>query len=104
MELESVWHELIKEGQETMVKKIAEFLNGSYEPKTGVLRTFGEYDTKPTIINKIDGEALEPENVFLYLKRKFPTLSEDFLKQVMLDWYNGKFKTEKYTLSKTVAM
>ena len=104
MELESVWYELIKENQEVIIKNVVGFLNSSYEPKAGVFRTFGEYKTKPAIINKIDGEALEPENVMLYLKRKFPSLNDEFLKQIMMDWYNGKFKNEKYSLSKTMTM
>lgn len=107
MKIVNVYKELISEsGTESMVERIIELLDASYQPKIGVTRhdALGEYHKKPVIINRIDGEVIEIDNLIDYIGKDFNNLDYDFIKQVIYDWGNGVVKKGKYQLSKNVPM
>jgi hypothetical protein len=87
---------------ELMVKKVVDDLNLNYEPVVGTYRTGGEYFEKPIIKIKADGEKITPQRLLDYLQYKNPSLGDEFLKQVILDWVNGDL--DEYSLSKNVRM
>lgn len=96
---------LIKENKsdyDVFLPKIIEDLDKNYEPEMGVYRQGGEYFEKPMIKIKVDNEQITPKDLLLYLKNKHKHLSEEFLKQLILDWINGDIKDNR--LSKNVAL
>jgi len=91
---------------ELILKKIVNDLNLNYTPLAGTYRKGGEYFEKPMIKIEADGEMISPKGLLEYLKYKNGKLTDAFLKQVILDWVNGKFEgeTKNYSLSKNVRM
>ena len=87
---------------ELMVKKIVDDLNLNYEPIVGTYRKGGEYFEKPIVKIKADGETTTPKELLTYLKFKNKSLSEKFIRQVLLDWVNGDI--DGYSLSKNVSL
>lgn len=85
-----------------MVKKVVDDLDHNYEPIVGTYRKGGEYFEKPIVRIKADNDKITPKELFDYLKYKNKTLSDAFLKQVILDWVNGDIKD--YSLTKNVSM
>lgn len=106
MDMIKIYKELINESQSGVIEKMVSFLNSSYEPKIGVKRDedLDEYDTEPSIVNKIDGEVIERDNLLDYLRSKFGKVSTEFVDQVINDWMAGKFKNGDFQLSKNVPM
>jgi hypothetical protein len=86
----------------TMVKKLKDFLDKSYEPVEKLVRQGGEYFEKPMLMVKADEEIISPKDVYEYLKTKFE-VSDEFVKQVIRDWMFNKI-SEDYQLSKNVSM
>lgn len=91
-----------KSDYDIFLPKIIEDLNKNYEPEIGVYRQGGEYFEKPMIKVKTDNEQITPKDLLFYLKNKHKHLSEEFLKQLILDWINGDIKDNR--LSKNVAL
>lgn len=85
-----------------MVKRIKEDLDKNYEPIQKFVREGGEYSEKPMIMVKADEEAITPKDLFEYLKFKYK-MGDDFTKQVIRDWVDGKI-TEDFRLSKNVKL
>ena len=105
MEIVNAYSELILENQQKVViKHIVDLLNKSYAPTVGISREMGEYHQQPVIQNVIDEEPIKPANVVDYIKSKFKDLRDEFIEQVVRDWYDGKFKNGQYELSKIEAM
>ena len=104
MKIVKIYNELINENQGAVIAKIVELLNSSYEPKIGIKRDFDEYFTKPAILNKVDEELISPVMLLDYLKSKFRNVSGEFIEQVIRDWFNGKYKSGEYQLSKNIPM
>jgi hypothetical protein len=92
----------IEEGtrHESCVKRVVDDLNSNYTPAVGTFKKGGEYHDTQMITNEVDGELIEPAALLDYLKYKYE-YSDEFLKQVMNDWYSGKLKNS-YVLSKNV--
>lgn len=88
---------------ELMVKKVVDDLNLNYEPVVGTYRKGGEYFEKPIVNIKADGEKTTPKELYEYLKFKNKSVSSEFLKQVILDWLNGRIDGD-YSLSKNVSL
>jgi len=86
---------------ELMVKKIVDDLNLNYEPIVGTYRKGGEYFEKPIVKVKADGETTTPKELLDYLKFKNKSVSDKFIRQVLLDWINGDI--DGYSLSKNVS-
>lgn len=86
----------------SIVKQMKEELDANYESIDNFVREGGEYFEKPMIRVKADNEIMTPKSLFQYLKFKYKT-NEEFTKQVIRDWVDGKI-TDDYRLSKNVAM
>lgn len=91
---------------ELVLNNIIGELKLNYEPIVGTYRKGGEYFEKPMIKIKADGEMITPKELLKYLNFKNKTMSDEFLKQIIFDWVNGKFDgvTKDYSLSKNVKM
>lgn len=86
-----------------LVKKVVDDLNLNYEPIVGTYRKGGEYFEKPIVKIKTDGQTTTPKELLDYLKFKNKSLGEKFLRQIILDWVNGKID-DNYSLSKNVSL
>ncbi len=84
-----------------ILKSIAEDLDLNYEPSVGTKEIGNEFFNEPLINKKVNGETITPALLFDYLKQKY-SVSEDFVKQVIDDWYKGTLK-ETGRLSKNVS-
>ena len=88
-----------------ILKTAVNFIDLNYATEVGTYRQGGEYFEKPMIHVKADDNMIPPKELLSYLKYKFGNLSDAFLRQVILDWCNGKIpKNGKYKLSKNVAL
>ena len=87
---------------ELLVKKIVDDLNLNYEPIVGTYRKGGEYFEKPIVKIKADGQTTTPKELLDYLKFKNKSVSDKFIKQIILDWANGDI--DGYSLSKNVSL
>jgi len=90
--------------QNKMVETIIGYLNNYYEPIVGVFAGEQEYTTGGLIHNNIDGTTLSPKALKDHLKYKFGNLSDEFMEQVISDWFNGKVDNNNNLLSKPVSM
>lgn len=90
---------------ELILKKVVDDINLNYTPIAGTYRKGGEYFEKPMIKVEADGSMITPKDLLEYLNFKNKNLSDKFLKQVILDWVNGRFsKSKDYSLSKNITM
>ena len=85
-----------------LVKQMKEELDANYAPIEKFVREGGEYFEKPMIQVKADEEVITPKSLFEYLKYKYKG-SDDFIKQVIRDWVDGKI-SDTYELSKNVSL
>lgn len=76
--------------QTSIVKKIVKFLDSSYEPAIGTVKKGGEYHDKGMVKNTVNNDIISDAALLDYLKYKFEGLGDEFLKQVISDWFNGK--------------
>lgn len=90
---------------ELILQRVVNDINLNYEAVAGTYRKGGEYFEKPMIKVNADGEMITPKDLLEYLNFKNKNLSNAFLKQVILDWANGRFSGIKdYSLSKNITM
>lgn len=90
---------------EMILKRVVDDLNLNYTPIAGTYRKGGEYFEKPMIKIEADGDMITPKELLVYLRYKNKNLSDAFLKQIILDWANGRFSGKKeYSLSKNVSI
>jgi hypothetical protein len=87
---------------ETLVQKIVDELNMNYEPIKSFERNNGEYKESPMVRIKVDGDEIAVKDLFKYLKNKWK-IGDEFIKQVIRDWFTGKIK-DGNNLSKNVAI
>lgn len=85
-----------------MVKRMKEELDQNYAPIEKFVREGGEYFSEAMIMVKADEEVITPKALFEYLKYKYK-MGDDFIKQVVRDWVDGKI-TDDYRLSKNVPL
>lgn len=85
-----------------MVRRMKEELDNNYAPIEKFVREGGEYFSEAMIMVKADEEVITPKALFEYFKYKYD-LGEDFIKQVIRDWVDGKI-TDDYRLSKNVPL
>lgn len=95
--------ELLTEAEyhEVMVKEIAADLTANYDRAHETFESGNDYSKRRVFQNKVDEEPITPHNLLEYLKGKYD-VNEEFLKQVMNDWFDGKIKDNK--LSKNVGV
>jgi hypothetical protein len=92
---------LVKENvNKNIVKQVGNYLDTYYQPSYGTYKNKGEYNNTPMIMNKVDEELITPKNLLKHLIDKFE-LSQDFLSQIIRDWYDGQLDGE-FMLSKNV--
>ena len=82
------------------IKKMKEDLDMNYEFTNKFVREGGEYFEEPMIMVKVDEEVITPKALYEYMKYKYKT-NEEFAKQVIRDWVDGKI-TDDYRLSKNI--
>lgn len=85
-----------------MVKRMKNELDKNYAPIEKFVREGGEYFEKPMIMIKADEEVITPKSLFEYMKSKYKT-SDEFTKQVIRDWVDGKI-TDDFRLSKNIPL
>ena len=88
--------------KETLIKRIVDDLDMNYESTKGTYKKGGEFFEEAMIANKVNGEMMTGKSLLDYMKYKYK-LDDDFLKQIIDDWYKGKID-KTYTLSKNVSM
>ena len=88
--------------QEALIKRIKADLDLNYEPSRGTYKKGGEYFDEPMIMNKVNQELMTPKSLFDYMKYKYQ-LGDDFIKQIIDDWYNGNLD-DYGRLSKNVSL
>ena len=89
-------------GHQLMVSKIVDNLNLNYEPSFGTYKKGGEFFETPMLHNKVTKEMVTPKSLFDYLNYKYK-VGEDFIKQVIRDWFDG-FIDKSNRLSKNVKL
>jgi hypothetical protein len=87
--------------QEILIKKIKKDLDTNYKPTFLTYKKGGEYFEKPMILNKVDKEYITLNSLYEYIKYKYK-LNDDFIKQLINDWFNGDLND--YKLSKNISL
>jgi len=85
-----------------IVKQMKEDLDKNYQPIEKFMREGGEYYEKPMIQVKVDEEVITPKALFEYLKYKYK-MNDEFTKQVIRDWVDGKIGDD-HRLSKNISL
>ena len=82
---------------------VLEDLNKNYESVTAVVRDYHDYNEQSKIKVKVDGSVISPKDLLEYLKYKYHGVcGENFLKQVIDDWYHDRIKNGM--LSKNITL
>lgn len=84
----------------SVVKQIKDELDANYTTTQSYVRKGGDYITQTMIKVNVDDEIISPKSLYEYLKFKYK-MGDEFTKQVIKDWVNGKI-TDNFTLSKNV--
>jgi len=85
-----------------LIKTVVSDLNLNYEKAVGVNELGNEFYNIPMIGKKVDNTNITPKSLLEYFKVKY-SVSSDFLKQVISDWYYGSFSKDG-SLSKNVSL
>lgn len=73
-------------------KQMVEDLDLNYEPASGMKQISNEFYTESLISKKVNGETITPKLLLDYLKHKYVGVNEEFIKQLLTDWYKGNLK------------
>lgn len=94
----------IKENEQhvTLVKRVYDDLSTNYEPALGSFNDGGEYEHKNLITKKVDGEQISLGALKNYLSNKYLKISDEFIEQVITDWYNGVLDGKNFQLTRNV--
>lgn len=90
------------DAHQSLVRRVSADLDLNYEPSMGTYKKGGEYFEKPMVLNKVNQEQMTIKSLYDYMKYKYE-LGDDFLKQIIDDWYNGNLD-KSGRLSKNVSM
>ena len=95
---------LVKESDyHIILDNIINDLNKNYETVTAVVKDYHDYNEQPRIKVKVDGSVINAKDLLEYFKYKYHGVcSEEFLKQVIDDWYHNKIKDG--VLSKNITL
>lgn len=83
------------------VKLILNDLVNNYEPIITPVGNGSEFTNEKRIKKKIDGSEINPAQLFDYYRGKFLGVSDEFIQQVIKDWFNGDIGDD-LTLSRNV--
>lgn len=99
-----IFKNMINEGDyEIILDRVLSDLNKNYEKVNAVVKDYHDYRETPMIKVKVDGAVITPKNLLEYLKYSYHGVcGEEFLKQVVDDWYYDKIKDGN--LSKNVSL
>lgn len=94
----------IKENEQhtVLVKKILTDLKTNYEPAVGSFNDGGEFQHKTLITKKVDGEQISLGALKNYLSNKYLRVNDEFIEQVITDWYNGVLNGDNTQLTRNV--
>jgi predicted transcriptional regulator len=83
---------LLKESHfNTVLSNVLEDLDKNYEKATAVVKDYRDYHEKPRFKVKVDDSLITAKDLLEYLKYKYHEVcGEDFLIQVIDDWYHSK--------------
>jgi hypothetical protein len=76
-----------------ILDRVIEDLNKNYESVTAVIKDYHDYNEQPRIKVKVDDSIINAKDLLEYFKYKYHGVcGENFLKQVIDDWYHGRVK------------
>lgn len=83
---------------DTVFNNVISFLNNNYEQSTKQVSNGSEYITKPCVTKKVDKTAIDLRELLDYTESRpeFRKLNVDFIKQCIIDWYNGDAQNKKF--------
>ncbi len=90
------------DNHETMVRRVVAELDLNYEPSQGTYKKGGEYHEESMVLNKVNQELMTAKSLSDYLKYKHK-LGEEFLQQIINDWFKGNLK-DSDSLSKNISI
>lgn len=95
---------MIKEGAyHVVLDDVLNDLNTNYEKVTAVVKDYHDYNEKLRFKVKADDSIITAKDLLDYFKYKYHGVcGENFLKQVIDDWYHNKIKDG--TLSKNITL
>lgn len=90
------------DAHDTMIRRVVADLDLNYEPSQGTFKKGGEFHEQPMVLNKVNQELMTVKSLFDYLKYKHG-LGEEFLQQIIDDWFKGNLKNSD-KLSKNISI
>lgn len=85
------------------IKIILGDLVDNYEPVISAVSDGIEYKNVNRVKKKIDDSEMSPKQLLDYFLIKYNGLNEEFIKQIIIDWYNGDV-SDNLTLTKNVSI
>lgn len=86
-----------------ILDNVIDDLNKNYESVTAVIKDYHDYNEESRIKVKVDNSVISPKDLLEYFKYKYHGVcGENFLKQVIDDWYHGRVKNGM--LSKNITL
>lgn len=85
-----------------IIKTISNDLITNYEPAIATFNNGLEYENKTIITKKVDGDKLSGAALLDYFTSKYTHVSDEFIEQVIRDWYEGVLDGKNLQLSKNV--
>jgi hypothetical protein len=85
---------LIKEGDYHIVlDEVLDNLNNNYEKVTAIVKDYHDYNEQPRFKVKADDTIINAKDLLDYFKYTYHGIcGEEFLKQVIDDWYHDEIK------------
>lgn len=76
-----------------ILNNVLDDLNTNYKPVKAVVKNYHDYNEEPRIKVMVDDSVISDLDLLNYMKYKYHALcGENFLKQVIDDWYHGRIK------------
>jgi hypothetical protein len=90
------------EAHDQLVRSIYNDLATNYEPAVGSFNDGSEFEHQTMVTKKADGSQLSMGALRNYLADKFLNVNNEFIEQVITDWYNGVLDGKNYQLTRNV--
>jgi hypothetical protein len=86
-------HRLKENLFDIVLNELLSDLNKNYEKVTAIVNDYHDYNEKPRFKVKVDGNVITAKELLEYMKYKYhEKCGENFIKQVIDDWFNDKIK------------